>query len=307
MPYLVATDLANEPAGIRFRKMLEQPGIVPLPGAHNGMAAIQARNAGFEGLYLSGAAMTASMGLPDLGIITVDEVAFFIRQLARASGLPVLVDGDTGYGEALNVMHMVRTFEDAGAAAVHIEDQLLPKKCGHLNDKKLADARDMAAKVAAAAKARSHLYLIARTDAAASEGLDGAVARARMYIEAGADAIFPEALNTAEMFRAFAKALPGVPLLANMTEFGKTPFFTASEFEAMGYKMVIWPVSSLRVANKAQERLYAAMARDGGTHNMVERMQTRAELYAAIGLHDYEALDASIVQTIIPTGVPQRW
>jgi len=305
MPYLVAADIANEPAGTRFRKLLERPGIVPLPGAHNGMAAIQARNAGFEGLYLSGAAMTASMGLPDLGIITVDEVAFFIRQLARASGLPVLVDGDTGYGEALNVMHMVRTFEDAGAAAVHIEDQLLPKKCGHLNDKKLADARDMAAKVAAAAKARRHLYLIARTDAAASEGIEGAVARAKLYIEAGADAIFPEALNTAEMFRAFAKALPGVPLLANMTEFGKTPFFTASEFEAMGYKMVIWPVSSLRVANKAQERLYAAIARDGGTHNVVERMQTRAELYAAIGLHEYEALDASIVQTIIPTDIPQ--
>ncbi|WP_072386117.1 methylisocitrate lyase [Hyphomicrobium sp. CS1BSMeth3] len=305
MPYLVAADVATDPAGVRFRKLLARPGILSLPGAHNGMAAIQARNAGFEGLYLSGAAMTASMGLPDLGIITVDEVAFFIRQLARASGLPVLVDGDTGYGEALNVMHMVRTFEDAGAAAVHVEDQLLPKKCGHLNDKKLADAQDMAAKVAAAAKARRHLYLIARTDAAASEGIDGAVARARLYIEAGADAIFPEALNTAEMFRAFAKALPGVPLLANMTEFGKTPFFTASEFEAMGYKMVIWPVSSLRVANKAQERLYAAMARDGGAHNMVERMQTRAELYAAIGLHDYEALDASIVQTIIPTDMPQ--
>ena len=306
MPYLVATDLAGEPAGVRFRKLLERPGILPLPGAHNGMAAIQARNAGFEGLYLSGAAMTASMGIPDLGIITVDEVAFFIRQLARASGLPVLADGDTGYGEALNVMHMVRTFEDAGAAAVHIEDQLLPKKCGHLNDKKLADAQDMAAKVAAAARARRHLYLIARTDAAASEGLDGAVARARLYIEAGADAIFPEALNTADMFRAFAKALPGVPLLANMTEFGKTPFFTAAEFEAMGYKMVIWPVSSLRVANKAQERLYEAMVRDGGAHNMVEHMQTRAELYAAIGLHDYEALDASIVQTIIPTDMPQR-
>jgi methylisocitrate lyase len=306
MPYLVAADLANEPAGTRFRKLLERPGILPLPGAHNGMAAIQARSAGFEGLYLSGAAMTASMGLPDLGIITVDEVAFFIRQLARASGMPVLVDGDTGYGEALNVMHMVRTFEDAGAAAVHIEDQLLPKKCGHLNDKKLADAHDMAAKIAAAAKARRHLYLIARTDAAASEGLEGAVARAKLFVEAGADAIFPEALNTAEMFRAFAKALPGVPLLANMTEFGKTPFFTASEFEAMGYKMVIWPVSSLRVANKAQERLYTALARDGGTHNMVERMQTRAELYAAIGLHDYEALDASIVQTIIPTDMPQR-
>ena len=181
MPYLVASDLPAEPAGQRFRALIERGGILRLPGSHNGMAALQAKAAGFEALYLSGAAMTASMGLPDLGIITVDEVAFFIRQVARASGLPVLADGDTGYGEAL--MHMVRAFEDAGAAAVHIEDQLLPKKCGHLNDKKLADAHDMAAKVAAAAKARRHLYLIARTDAAASEGLDGAVARAELYVK----------------------------------------------------------------------------------------------------------------------------
>ncbi|MGE7470821.1 methylisocitrate lyase [Bosea sp. NPDC003192] len=306
MPYLVASELPTEPAGLRFRALVERGGILRLPGAHNGMAALQAKAAGFEGLYLSGAAMTASMGLPDLGIITVDEVAFFIRQIARASGLPLLVDGDTGYGEALNVMHMVRVFEEAGAGAVHIEDQLLPKKCGHLNDKKLADINDMAAKVAAAAKARRHLYVIARTDAAASEGIDGAVARARLYLEAGADAIFPEALNTAEMFREFARRVPGVPLLANMTEFGRTPFFTADEFEAMGYRMVIWPVSSLRVANKAQQRLYAALARDGGTHAMVEQMQTRAELYGTIGLHDYEALDASIIETIIPEGMPQR-
>ena len=306
MPYLVASDLSSEPAGQRFRALVECGGIARLPGAHNGMAAIQARMAGFEGLYLSGAAMTASMGIPDLGMITVDEVAFFIRQIARASGLPLLVDGDTGYGEALNVMHMVRVFEDAGAGAVHIEDQLLPKKCGHLNDKKLADAHDMAAKVAAAVKARRHLYVIARTDAAASEGIDGAVARAKLYLEAGADAIFPEALTTAEMFREFASRVPGVPLLANMTEFGRTPFFTASEFEAMGYRMVIWPVSSLRVANKAQEKLYAALARDGSTHAMVEQMQTRVELYKTIGLADYEALDASIVATIAPEGMPQR-
>jgi methylisocitrate lyase len=300
MPYLVAADLPAAPAGERFRAALNASGILQLPGAHNGMAAIQARNAGFAALYLSGAAMTASMGLPDLGIITVDDVSFFIRQIARASGLPVLADGDTGYGEALNVMHMVRAFEDAGAGAVHIEDQLLPKKCGHLNDKKLADARDMAAKVAAAARARRHLFLIARTDAAASEGMDGAVARAKLYIEAGADAIFPEALTTAEMFREFAARMPGVKLLANMTEFGRTPFFTADEFAAMGYAMVIWPVSSLRVANKASADLYAAIRRDGGTQNMVDRMQTRAELYDTIGLHDYEALDASIVQTIVP-------
>jgi methylisocitrate lyase len=305
MTYLVAADLPAEPAGIRFRKALEAGGIVQIPGTHNGQAALQAKAAGFEALYLSGAAMTASMGLPDLGIITVDEVCFFIRQVARASGLPVLVDGDTGYGEALNVMHMVRSFEDAGAAAVHIEDQLLPKKCGHLNDKKLADAHDMAAKVAAARKARRNLFIIARTDAAASEGMDGAVARAKLYLEAGADAIFPEALNTAEMFREFARRVKA-PLLANMTEFGRTPFFTAKEFEDMGYRMVIWPVSSLRVANKAQQELFAAIRRDGGTHNMVDRMQTRAELYATIGYHEFEALDASIVTTVVPTAMAQR-
>ena len=305
MTYLVAADLPREAPGARFRALLARPSILEIPGTHNGMAALQAKAAGFEACYLSGAAMTASMGLPDLGIITVDEVAFFIRQVSR-SGLPVLVDGDTGYGEALNAMHMVRTFEDAGAAAVHIEDQLLPKKCGHLNDKKLADPHDMAAKVAACAKARRHLFLIARTDAAASEGLEGAVARARLYMEAGADAIFPEALHSAEMFRAFAEAMPGVPLLANMTEFGRTPFFTAAEFEQMGYRMVIWPVSSLRVAAKAQEELYAAIRRDGGAHNQIDRMQTRKELYAAIDYAGYEALDASIVATVVPQGMPQR-
>lgn len=306
MTYLVAADLPRESAGRRFRDLLKRPSILQLPGAHNGMAALQAKAAGFDALYLSGAAMTASMGLPDLGIITVDEVAFFVRQITRAAGLPLLVDADTGYGEALNVMHATRVFEDAGAGALHLEDQILPKKCGHLNDKKIADAHDMAAKVAAAAKARRDLVIIARTDAAAGEGLDGAVARAKLYMEAGADAIFPEALNTAEMFRAFAARIPGVPLLANMTEFGKTPFFTAAEFEAMGYSMVIWPVSSLRMANKAQAELYAAISRDGGTHNVVDRMQTRSELYATIGLHDYEALDSSIVQTIVPAGMPQR-
>ena len=306
MTYLVGADVPAAPAGVRFRALLAQRGILRLPGAHNGQASLQARAAGFEGVYLSGAAMSASMGLPDLGVITIEDVCFFIRPVARASGLPVLVDGDTGYGEALNVMHMVRAFEDAGAGAVHLEDQLLPKKCGHLNDKKLADPRDMAAKVAAAVRARRHLFVMARTDAAASEGLDGAVARAKLYVEAGADAIFPEALHTAEMFREFAARMPGVTLLANMTEFGRTPFFTAAEFEAMGYHMVIWPVSSLRVANKAQEELYAAIARDGGAQVMVERMQTRAELYQTIDYASYEALDASIARTVVPEGMPQR-
>jgi methylisocitrate lyase len=299
MPYLVAADHPDQPAGQRFRALLSQPGILSIPGAHNGLAALQARAAGFRALYLSGAAMTASMGIPDLGIITIDEVCFFLRQIVRASALPVLVDGDTGYGEALNVMHMVRSFEEAGAAAVHIEDQLLPKKCGHLNDKKLADARDMAAKIAAAVRARRHLFIIARTDAAASEGLDGAVARARLYLEAGADAIFPEALHDQEMFRAFAERVDA-PLLANMTEFGRTRQTSAAEFAALGYRMVIWPVSALRMAAKAQAEFYAALARDGSAAAMLPRMQTRAELYDTIAYDAYESLDAAIIRTILP-------
>jgi methylisocitrate lyase len=297
---LIDADRAREPTPQRLRALLARPGILQMPGAYNGLAARQAARAGFEALYLSGAAMSASMGLADLGIITVDDVSFFIRQVARASGLPVLVDGDTGYGEALNVMQMVRSFEDAGAAAVHIEDQLLPKKCGHLSDKKLATPGDMALKVHAARKARRDLVIIARTDAIASEGMDGAVARAKLYMDAGADAIFPEALTDQDSFREFAARLKGVPLLANMTEFGRTPFFTASEFETMGYKMVIWPVSALRVAAKAQEELYLSIRENGGAQKMVPRMQTRAELYATIGYSEYEALDSSIVSSVVP-------
>ena len=297
--YLVGQNLPAEPAGERFAQLVRRGGILRLPGAYNGLAALQAKRQGFEALYLSGAAISASMGLPDLGIITVEDVCFFIRQVSRAAALPVLVDGDTGYGEALNVMHMVRAFEDAGAAAVHIEDQLLPKKCGHLNDKRLAAPEDMAAKVAAAARARRHLYIIARTDAAASEGLDGAVARAKRYLEAGADAIFPEALTTAEMFREFARRV-NAPLLANMTEFGRTPYFSAGEFEAMGYRMVIWPVSALRIAAKAQEQLYATIRREDGPRSLIGQMQTRQELYETIAYSDYEALDASIVKTVLP-------
>ena len=299
MTFLVGSELPQQPAGERFRALLARPQILQIPGAHTGMASLLAKRAAFEAVYVGGSAMTGTMGLPDLGIITIEDVCFFVRQVARASQLPVLVDGDTGHGEALNTMRLVRELESAGAAAVHIEDQLLPKKCGHLNDKKLADARDMAAKVAAAVKARRHLFIIARTDAAASEGLDGAIARAKLYLEAGADAIFPEALTNAEMFRAFARQVKA-PLLANMTEFGRTPVFTATEFQDMGYRMVIWPASAMRVAAKAQEELYAAIKRDGGSHKMLDRMQTRKELYEVIGYSDYEMLDASIIRSVPP-------
>lgn len=288
------------PAGQRFRARLQGPGIYRLPGAHNGQAALQARAAGFEGLYLSGAAMSASMGLPDLGLITIEDVCVFIRQVAGASGLPVLVDADTGYGEALNVMVMVRRFEEAGAAAIHLEDQILPKKCGHLSDKRLASPQDMAAKVAAAVKARRDLVVIARTDALAGEGLDAAIARARLYLAAGADAIFPEALTDIGLLRAFAAALPDVPLLANMTEFGRTPQLTGAELQDLGYRMVIWPVSSLRVANRAQERLYAALRDDDSTRSQLDAMQTRAELYRTLDYFGFEALDTAISRSLLP-------
>jgi methylisocitrate lyase len=305
MTYLIADDLPTLPAGERFRTLLKRPGILQIPGAYCGLAAIQAKLAKFEAVYLSGGAMSASMGLPDLGILTIDDVCFFIRQVARASHLPVLVDGDTGFGEALNVMNMVRAFEDAGAAAVQIEDQILPKKCGHLNDKRLIAPEDMAAKIAAARKARRHLYIVARTDAVANEGLDAAMGRAKLYVEAGADAIFPEALTDRDAFGRFAKAIQ-VPLLANMTEFGRTPFMTSQDFERLGYKMVIWPVSALRMAAKAHEDLYAAIRKDGGPHRVIDRMQTRAELYATIGYNEYEALDSSIITSVAPEGMPQE-
>jgi len=304
MTWLTQADGAT-PAGERLAKLWERPGLMPIPGAHNGLAAMLARRAGFEALYLSGAALSASMGLADLGIMTVEELTLFTRMICRAGALPLIVDADTGYGGILNVMRVVRELEDAGAAAIQIEDQLLPKKCGHLNDKLLASPEEAAARIAAARRARRSLRIIARTDAAASEGIDGALSRARLYVKAGADAIFPEALTEAEMFRRFAREIHA-PLLANMTEFGRTPYFTARQFEEFGFKMVIWPVSSLRVAAKAIGELYAELKAKGTAEAMLDRMQTRAELYETIGYSDYESLDESVAASVVPPYLERR-
>jgi methylisocitrate lyase len=301
MAWLIESDRSERPAGDRLAELWTRSGVVRIPGAHDPLAALLARRAGFEALYLSGAALSASLGLPDLGLLTLPELLFFTRAICRASDLPLVVDGDTGYGEAINVVRLVRELEDAGAAAVQLEDQVLPKKCGHLSDKRLAAADDMARKVAAARRAARHLRIIARTDAAAAEGLEGAIARARLYREAGAHVIFPEALTSADEFRAVAAAVPG-PLLANMTEFGRSPLLTADELAALGYRMVIWPVTSLRLAARAMEAGYAELARVGTQQALLGRMQTRQELYELIGYHDYEALDATIARSVVPDG-----
>jgi methylisocitrate lyase len=287
------------PAGHRLAELWRRPGILAIPGAHHGLAATLARRAGFEALYLSGAALSASMGLADLGVMTMEELTMTTRTICRAAGLPLIVDADTGYGGVLNVMRAVRELEDAGAAAIQLEDQQLPKKCGHLNDKLLAAPDEAAARIAAARRARRNVRIIARTDAAASEGLDGALKRAQLYLDAGADAIFPEALTDAGMFRRFAREIRA-PLLANMTEFGRTPYFTARQFEEFGFKMVIWPVSSLRVAAKSITDLYAELKEKGTAEAMLDRMQTRAELYEVIGYRDYEGLDASVAASVVP-------
>ncbi|MBM4443348.1 MAG: methylisocitrate lyase [Candidatus Rokubacteria bacterium] len=299
MTWLTERARDSRPAGDRLAALWAKPGIVRLPGAHDPLAALLARRHGFEALYLSGAALTATLALPDLGVLTLGELTFFTRAICRAVDLPLVVDGDTGYGEALNVMRLVRELEDAGAAAVQLEDQVLPKKCGHLSDKRLVSADDMARKIAAGARAARHLRIIARTDAVASEGLDQAIARARLYVEAGAHAVFPEALGSAEDFRRFADAVR-CPLLANMTEFGRTPLMAAADLERLGYKMVIWPVTAVRMLARTMDECYGELAHAGTQAAMIGRMQTRADLYALIGYHDYEALDASIARSVLP-------
>jgi methylisocitrate lyase len=295
----------STPPGERLAELWRGPGILQIPGAHHALAGLLAKRAGFKALYLSGAALSASLGLADLGILGLDELCLFTRMVSRATGLPLIVDGDTGFGGTLNVMRTVREIEDAGAAAIQIEDQALPKKCGHLNDKRLVAPDEMAAKICAAARARRHLRIIARTDAVAVEGIDAALVRARLYRAAGADAIFPEALTTEEMFRTFAREIDA-PLLANMTEFGRTPYFTAKQFEDFGFAMVIWPVSSLRIAAKAIGELYECLMREGSAEPMLDRMQTRSQLYETIGYDDYEALDESIARSVAPPDLGRK-
>lgn len=298
MAWIVDNPLPQHELAEKFRQMAEGKGILQIPGAHDAMAGLVAKQAGFQSLYLSGAAYTASRGLPDLGIVTSAEVADRAKDIIRATNLPLLVDIDTGFGGVLNVVRTASEMVEANVAAVQLEDQQLPKKCGHLNGKNIVTKEEMMQKIAAIKEVAPTLYIVARTDARAIEGLESAINRAKGYIEAGADAVFPEALQNNEEFQAFAKAVDA-PLLANMTEFGKTPYLTAAEFENAGFDMVIYPVTSLRVAAKAYERIFGLIRDEGTQKNGIENMQTRKELYEAIQYDEFEALDQGISKTVI--------
>ncbi|WP_188455818.1 methylisocitrate lyase [Virgibacillus oceani] len=298
MSWLISEQSSQKELSDEFRNLMLAESIYKLPGTHDAMAALIAKRVGFKGLYLSGGAYTASQGLPDLGILTSSEVADRARELVRATNSPLLVDIDTGFGGVLNVARTAKEMVEARVAAVQIEDQDLPKKCGHLNGKRLVTTEEMAQKIRTIKEVAPSLVVVARTDANAVEGLESAVKRANAYIEAGADAIFPEALTDSMEFERFKQAV-AAPLLANMTEFGKTPYYTAEQFSQFGYSMVIYPVTSLRAAAKAYERVFKEIMEKGTQEGILDDMQTRKELYEMIGYYDYEALDGKIARTIL--------
>ena len=270
-------------AGARLRALMDR-GIVVAPGAFNALVGRSVGRAGFSACYVSGATTANGSGYPDIGLITLTEMVRTIREVADGSGLPVIADADTGFGEVECAVRTVVEYERAGAAALHVEDQVFPKRCGHLDGKELVTPRSMADKISAMCAARGDrdFVIIARTDARAVEGFEGAAARANLYREAGADLVFPEGLHDAAEFRAFVKASPGRGL-ANMTEFGKTPQISVAEFAAMGFSIVIFPVSAMRLAMFAVERGLATLAREGTLAGELQNMQSRKDLYGLLG------------------------
>jgi methylisocitrate lyase len=280
---------------VKLRAALDSGKLLRFPGAHAPIVALVIEEQGFDGVYISGAALSADLGLPDIGLTTLTEVSQRGRQIARVTELPAIIDVDTGFGEAMNAARTIQEVEELGLAGCHIEDQVNPKRCGHLDNKTLVETAEMVRKVRAASDAKrdKNFLLMARTDARAAEGLEKAIERAKAYVDAGADAIFPEALQDKREFETFRKAIK-VPLLANMTEFGKTPLLTAQELSELGFNIVIYPVSSLRLAMKAIEDAFAKIKADGTQAGVVDRMQTRKRLYELIRYEQYSAFDRDI-------------
>ena len=277
-------------AGARLRAALEIERPLQVVGTVNAYAALLAERSGFRAIYLSGAGVAnASFGLPDLGITSLNDVCEDVRRITAASPLPLLVDADTGFGSAFNIARSTRELLRAGAAGMHLEDQVSAKRCGHRPGKALVQAAEMVDRIRAAVDARSDpaFVIMARTDAHAVEGQAAALARAADYVAAGADMIFAEALNTLEEYRQFTSAL-GVPVLANITEYGQTPLFTVTELASAGVRLVLYPLSAFRAAARAQLEVYGAIRAEGTQKSVLDLMQTRAELYQVLGYHEYE-------------------
>ena len=279
-----------------LRKLIEGEKIVFAPGVFSPAVAKLAEKQGFEALYFSGAGFSNFLALPDLGITTLTEVAGAARQIASKVNVPLIVDADTGFGEALNVARTVEEMKIAGAAAVHIEDQILPKRCGHLEGKELVDADEMVKKLISAREAAAkELLIIARTDARSVEGIDSALERALVYSKAGADCIFPEALESREEFAEFRRKVK-LPLMANMTEFGKTPYITVQEFEDLGYDIVIFPVTAFRAMMKAVKDILAQLKEEGTQKSMLRSLMPREEFYDLIDYYRFEEADKKAME-----------
>ncbi|MCK2023848.1 methylisocitrate lyase [Microbacterium sp. kSW2-24] len=278
-----------------LRERLASGELLRFPGAFNPLSARLIAEKGFEGVYISGAVLSADLGLPDIGLTTLTEVAGRAKQIARMTDLPAIVDADTGFGEPMNVARTIQELEDAGLAGMHIEDQVNPKRCGHLDGKSVVDESTAIKRIRAAADARrdENFLLMARTDIRAIEGLDAAIDRAKALVDAGADAIFPEAMRELSEFEAMANALD-VPILANMTEFGKSELFSTSQLQSAGVSIVIWPVSLLRTAMGAAGRALDTLNTDGHLTSMLGEMQHRADLYELIDYESYNHFDSGV-------------
>jgi len=293
MPEALLKPESNKPS--RLRALLEQ-GTVVMPGAFNAITAKIVQDVGFSAMYISGAGISNGVaGYPDIGFMSATEMATQAGYIARSVHIPAIADADNGYGEAVNVFRTVQEYERQGLSGLHLEDQVIPKRCGHLDGKQVISVEHMREKVAAAVQARVNpdFLIIARVDAKAVYGFDDAVKRAHAYLDAGADMIFPEALTTPEEFEEFAKQVKA-PLLANMTEFGKTPYLTVQEFERFGYNMVIFPMTAFRIMMKAVEDSLRVLKQEGTQVSLLERMTSRADLYRLIHYQDYEQLDATL-------------
>ena len=275
-----------------LRKLIDGKKVVSAPGVYGPAVAKLAEKVGFEALYFSGAGFSNHLGLPDLGMTTLTEVATATRQVTSQVSVPLIVDADTGFGEALNVARAAQELKKAGAAAIHIEDQVLPKRCGHLDGKELVSADEMAKKlISAKGEVGRDLLIIARTDSRTVEGLDSAIERARDYARAGADMIFPEALESREEFAEFRKKIR-LPMIANMTEFGKTPYITAAEFGELGYNIVLFPVTAFRASMKAAKDALIRIKSEGTQKRLLGSLMSREEFYDLIDYHRYEEADS---------------